>query len=227
MKQQIMHFIKKHYALYCLMGYGKKSLRKCLDPSKWGGVKIHNKGFGKVDVDNEGSDNVVVIGNDAFLNKTKIRIRGHHNKIEVGENCSIGKNCSFWMEGNYITIKIGAKTSFTQTVHFCAQEDNTSIIVGNDCLFSNTITVRTSDSHPIYSLESKERINKPKSVQIGNHVWVAPNTRIFKGAQIGDGAIIGSDSMVSSIPIPNDTLAVGHPARVVKEKVKWTREQLF
>lgn len=25
----------------------------------------------------------------------------------------------------------------------------------------------------------------------------------------------------------NDVLAVGHPARVVKEKIKWTREQLF
>lgn len=134
--------------------------------------------------------------------------------------------CSFWMEGNNITIIIGDNTTFTHTVHFCAQEDNTSIIVGNDCMFANTIIVRTSDSHPIIDIESKQRINPAKNVTIGNHVWIAPHTKIMKGAKIGDNTIIGSNTMVSK-EIPSNCLAVGAPAKIVKTGVTWTRDRLF
>lgn len=55
---------------------------------------------------------------------------------------------------------------------------------------------------------------------------VSPNAKVMKGVDIGSGTIIGSDTIVTR-PIPENVLAVGHPARVVKEKIKWTREQLF
>ena len=137
----------------------------------------------------------------------------------------MGSNCSFWMEGNNISIIVGDNTTFTHSVHFCAQEDNMSIIVGDDCMLSNTITVRTSDSHPIYN-EDGVRINGPQSVNIGNHVWIAPGTKIMKGAKIMDGAIIGSNTFVTK-EIPENSLAVGSPAKVVKTNVHWTREQIF
>lgn len=92
-----------------------------------------------------------------------------------------------------------------------------SIVVGMDCMFSNNIIVRTSDSHPIYSMVDGKRINPASNVTIGNHVWVAPNVKVMKGVDIGSGTIIGSDTIVTK-PIPEDVLAVGHPARVVKEK---------
>ena len=92
--------------------------------------------------------------------------------------------------------------------------------------FSNKIIVRTSDSHPIYDLTSGERINSPKPVIIGRHVWIAPDSKIMKGAIIGDGCIIGSNTMVSK-QIPANALAVGMPAKVVKEGVRWTREDII
>ena len=70
------------------------------------------------------------------------------------------------------------------------------------------------------------RINPPKSVVVGSHVWIAPNSKIMKGADIGDGAIIGSNTIVTK-PVPANTLVVGAPAKVVKENVMWTREKLF
>jgi acetyltransferase-like isoleucine patch superfamily enzyme len=48
----------------------------------------------------------------------------------------------------------------------------------------------------------------------------------MKGAIIHDNAIIGSNSMVNK-EIPAASLAVGVPARVVKQNVDWTRETLF
>ncbi|MCC8125916.1 MAG: hypothetical protein LIO92_00740 [Clostridiales bacterium] len=93
-------------------------------------------------------------------------------------------------------------------------------------MFSNQIVVRTSDSHAIYNIESGERVNNSKDVIVEDHVWIAPNTKIMKGACIGTGAIIGSDTTVSK-KIPSNVLAVGRPSKVVKENVEWTREKLF
>lgn len=173
-----------------------------------------------------GKNNLIQIGHNSLLGKCQIRIKGNNNILIVGENCSIGKNCSFWLEGNNIRIEIGSNSTFTHSVHFCAQEDNVSIVCGKDCMFSNTIVVRTSDSHPIFDMNTDLRINSAKSVTIGNHVWIAPGTKIMKGAIIHDGAIIGSNSMVTR-EIPGNTLAVGMPAKVVKENIYWTRNQLF
>lgn len=99
--------------------------------------------------------------------------------------------------------------------------------MGYDCMLSNHIIVRTSDSHPIFDTVTNERINKPLPIHIGNHVWIAPNSKIMKGAIIADGCIIGSDTTVSKPFKTNNTLIVGRPARAIKQNVLWTREQLF
>ena len=167
-----------------------------------------------------------MIGKASVLDHTKIRIRGNNNSLIVGSNVHVGRGCSFWMEGDNISIIIGDHTTFTHTVHFCAQENDMRIEVGEDCMFSNHIIVRTSDSHPIYDFETKQRINPSASVKIGNHVWIAPHSVIMKKSDIGDGAIIGSHTMVNK-SVPANSLAVGMPVRVVKNNIAWTREKLF
>ena len=92
-------------------------------------------------------------------------------------------------------------------------------------MFSNTIIIRTSDSHPIYNNQGI-RINPAKSIHVGDHVWIAPNSKIMKGVTIGNGSIIGSDTIVTK-DIPDNVLAVGHPAKVVKTDIRWTREAIF
>ena len=171
-----------------------------------------------------GNDNLVEIGFSTLI-EAYIRIRGNGNRLIIEDGCIIGPECSFWLEGNNNQIIIGKNTTMNSRCHFNAQEHNTSIIVGEDCMFSYTINVRTSDSHPIYNSEG-ERINPAKSVIIGRHVWIAPNSVVMKGAEIGDGSIIGSHSLVNKM-IPDNTLAVGMPAKVVKEAVSWEREDIL
>lgn len=171
-----------------------------------------------------GNDNEVLI-EDSTLIGTVIRIRGNGNRLIIEQGCVIGNQCSFWLEGNNNIIIIGKKTTMTQKCHFNAQEHDTRIIIGEDCMFSNTIVVRTSDSHPIYDIEG-QRLNPAKDVIIGNHVWVAPNSVIMKGAVISDGSVVGSHSMVNK-EVPANCLMVGMPARVVKENIHWTREDII
>lgn len=191
-----------------------------------GGCHIENKGCVKLSKDIKGHDNRVIIGEGSRMDTNTIYIRGNNNQLTIGKNCIFGKDCSFRMEGDNIAITIGDNSTFTRNVNFVAQENGTSIVVGEDCMFSNTIVLRTSDSHPIYSLETGARLNPAGSVVLGNHVWVAPNAKIMKGAEIGDGSVIGSDTIINKM-IPPHVLAVGMPARVVKDNIEWTRDKLF
>ena len=46
-------------------------------------------------------------------------------------------------------------------------------------------------------------------------VWIAANAVVLGGVTIGDGAVIGAGSVVTK-DIPDDCVAVGNPARVIR-----------
>lgn len=173
----------------------------------------------------QGNNNVVEIKGTSKISQCIVRICGNGNHLLIEEGCIIGKGCSFRLEGNNNEIIIGKKTTMTQRCHFIAQEHDTKIIVGEDCMFSNTIIVRTSDSHPIYDSEG-ERLNPAKDVIIGKHVWIAPNSVVMKGSIIGENCIIGSHTLVNK-PIKPSCLAVGIPVKVIREEVVWSRENVL
>lgn len=52
---------------------------------------------------------------------------------------------------------------------------------------------------------------------VGNDVWFGQNVTVLPGVHIGDGAIIGANSVVAS-DIPPYSIAVGNPCRVVKKR---------
>lgn len=183
--------------------------------------------YGSIIKDIRGNNNSISLEQGSHCDKIRIRIRGNNNTLSIGANCKFGKNCSIWMEGNDIKIIIGDTCTFTTLCHINAQEDGASILIGDDCMLSNNIIIRTSDSHPIYDIKTNERLNRPQPIEIGNHVWIAPNTKIMKGASIANGCIIGSDTTVSKKFIEPNCLIVGRPAKIVRSNVRWSREHLF
>lgn len=52
---------------------------------------------------------------------------------------------------------------------------------------------------------------------IGNDVWIGQNVTFLPGVNVGDGAIIGLNSIVSH-GIPPYTIAAGNPARVIRSR---------
>lgn len=64
-----------------------------------------------------------------------------------------------------------------------------------------------------------------KPITIGNHVYIGNNVIILPGVNIGNNVIIGAGAVVSK-DIPDNSVAVGVPARVIKsaddyfEKIK-------
>lgn len=189
-----------------------------------GGLKVVNHGCAKLRKDVIGADNSITIGKGSLIHKMELYVRGKDNTVEIGKSCIIGHNCSIRIEGNGCNVSIGDGTTMTRDIHICVQEDGMSITVGKDCMFSNNIIVRTSDSHPIY--KDGQRINPPAPIVIGNHVWIAPETTILKGVTIGDNCILASKSLLTK-SVAESCLVAGLPAKVVKTGVNWTRESLY
>lgn len=171
-----------------------------------------------------GNDNHVRITDSTLINCT-IQIRGNGNRLIFEEGCRIGKGCTFCLEGNNNTIVIGRNTSMNVFCHLNASEHNTKIHIGEDCMLSHHIVICTSDAHPIYNQEGV-RLNPAKDIELGQHVWIARRSVIMKGAKIGDGCVVGSHSMVNK-SFPDNCLIVGMPARIAKENINWTKEDII
>lgn len=100
--------------------------------------------------------------------------------------------------------------------------DGPTIHIGRDCMFSSEIRVMTTDHHVIRDAVTREQINPPEDVVIGEHVWIGRGVQVLKGARIGDGSVIGARALVSA-DIPAGCLAVGVPAKVVRSGIVWER----
>jgi len=83
----------------------------------------------------------------------------------------------------------------------------------------NTVT-----TFPFYTLEGWD-MNVPDQSEmpfkgdtiIGNDVWIGQNAVILPGVHIGDGAIIGANSIVGSDVDPY-TIVVGNPAKPLRKR---------
>lgn len=106
-------------------------------------------------------------------------------------------------------------------------DDYSSILIGNDCLFSREIMMRSNDGHSIFdvmtgeNLNSTENISKSRKIEIGNHVWVGMRATILYHTKIEDGCIIGAMSLVKN-RFPNNCIIAGIPAKVRRKNVSWS-----
>lgn len=125
-------------------------------------------------------------------------------------------------------IIIGDDFSINSTYQIVVCE-YTSILIGDDCMFSYDVVLYSNDSHSIFDLNTGENINstrelsKLRKIVIGDHVWLGVRSIILYNSEIGNGSIIGAMSLVKS-KIPNNCIAVGIPARVKRENIAWERE---
>lgn len=183
---------------------------------------IKKKGGVKLIVNNSGFNNKFFAGNNCLIEKLKLHIIGNDNSILIGDNVRMAKGSTLRIEGNHCTIQIMNNCTFNYAVCIQADEDNSSVIIGNDCMFSNHIMIRTSDNHPIYDAQNGHRLNNPKSVIIGDHVWIAAHATVLKGVHIESGSVVGMNSVVTH-NVPPNCIVAGIPAIVVREGIRWER----
>jgi acetyltransferase-like isoleucine patch superfamily enzyme len=169
-----------------------------------------------------GNNNTIRINKNVNIAGSTIRISGNHHTLEIGSGSRL-KETSFWFEDYENTITIGNGTT-CEGAHIAATETQGKIEIGYDCMLSFGIDIRNGDSHTILDSETGKRINPAGDVKIGNHVWIGAHVQIVKNTIIEDGSVIGIRSLVSK-NIPQNCIAAGNPAKIIKEKIKWDRDR--
>lgn len=93
------------------------------------------------------------------------------------------------------------------------------IVLEPDVIMGRNVTIR--DNNGGHYLNTPNYVNT-SPIFIGEKSWLCEQCILMPGANIGKGAIVGARAMVvDSRPIPAHCLAVGIPAKVIKENVLW------
>ena len=175
----------------------------------------------------QGRENEVVIEPGAQLYGCVIRIMGNHNRIVIGRDTYL-MYTELWISKDGNAITVGAKSMISGKKEYpshIAALEGTSVTVGEDCIMSSAVEIRTGDGHSILNREGK-RINPSSSVVIGNHVWLGSGAVLLKGIVIADHCIAGAKSVVTkSITKPYCAVG-GNPARILREELDWCKELL-
>jgi len=153
-----------------------------------------------------------------------VEFNGDGGQCHLGRGNVDGMFSALLRIGHRSRIVVGDDTTTTARC-FIGASEGASVLIGEDCMFASDVQLRCDDAHPIFDVHSGERVNPAEDVVIGNHVWLAYGTRCMGGARVGDGSIIGLDSIVTG-PIPNNCVAVGRPARMTRRDVAWERPHL-
>ena len=108
-----------------------------------------------------------------------------------------------------------------------------NLIIGKFCQIAAGVEFVMNDANhkmnavttfPFYTLEGWEmKIPDPAEMPfkgntvIGNDVWIGQNAVILPGVHVGDGAIIGANSVVGS-DVASYTIVIGNPAKVLRKR---------
>ena len=169
----------------------------------------------------DGSDNTLVVGAGSTLHGGRIRL-GTGCSVDCGRECRLASIEIHAAHGGH--VRIGDGTGFTSHCRIYLHEPG-EIVLGKACLVAGGTTLSVSDMHSIIEVETGRRLNPPRDIRLGDRVWLGEGVRVWKGASIGAGSVIGTESLVTK-PIPENVIAAGVPARVIRTGVTWRHELL-
>lgn len=131
-------------------------------------------------------------------------------RIHMGERCAIFDDAVIVGIG---VVKLGNSTSIGQNTVLVARE---RIEIGSNVMVAgNCYLLDVDHEYDAIDVPVPQQGLRVSPIKIGDDVWVGAHTIILRGVTIGEGAIIGANSVVSK-DIPPYAVAVGNPARVVK-----------
>lgn len=170
-----------------------------------------------------GSGNSIKIDRGCALSKMSIVIESDRNSIHLSEDVRFsGKIIMKISPGN--SLKIGSRTTIGGVNIICGE--STAIKIGNDCMLSWGLEIRSTDSHAIFDIESSRRLNPAENIEVGDNVWIGAHAMIVKGARIGNGCVVGMGSLVSKGDEMENCIYAGVPSRIVRRGVRWERKLL-
>jgi|GEM_PF-101594 len=130
-----------------------------------------------------------------------------------GTNVNVEKGASFHSGSN---VRIGKNSGIGINAEIGgAVEIGDNVMMGPNCVI-------ITRNHKIDRTDipmCEQHFSESRPVLIGDDVWIGQNVIILPGVKIGKGSIIGAGTVVPK-NIPEYSVAVGNPAKVVKSRLK-------
>ena len=102
---------------------------------------------------------------------------------------------------------------------------NKEIVLEEDVNVASGVRFMDSDAHPRDTTARIADLPAPvdeiKPVRIKRYAWIGHNSFIMKGVTVGEGSIVGVNSVVLN-DIPDYSVAIGNPARVIVKNINRT-----
>lgn len=139
-------------------------------------------------------------------------------KIGEGTKFCDGIFLTAWQINEAPILEIGTNCEFGSSNHITCSN---KIKIGNNCLTGKWVTI-TDNGHGQTNIDDMtqspliRRIISKGPVVIEDNVWIGDKATILPNVHIGEGAIIGANSVVS-INVPSYAIVAGNPAKVIKQ----------
>lgn len=156
--------------------------------------------------------------------KEKLRAFNQLNPLD-SENKEAYMKEVFAECGDYCCIELPFRASWGgRHVHFgtgiyvnsnVTMIDDGHIYIGNRVLIGPNVSIVTAN-HPLNPLLRRVEMQYNRDVHIGENVWIGAGAVILPGVTVGKNSVISAGAVVTR-DIPENVLAVGVPARVVRE----------
>jgi len=144
--------------------------------------------------------------------------------IDLGTGLTTGIGCrieAVTKNKENIVLQFGNNVQINDYVHITAMQ---SVKIGNNVLLASKIYISDcshgsycgdeNDSHPNLIPVDRPLFTNP--VLIEDNVWLGEFVSVLPGVKIGEGTIVGANSVVTK-SLPPYVIAVGTPAKPIKK----------
>ena len=141
-----------------------------------------------------------------WLKKQGVKINGTPNYIS---------NSVYFDGSDFSMLELGDGCTISREVMFLTHDYAMHTVLAGlrDCITDEAKEVLTS-------IDEKNKLLDQRKIIIGANTFVGARASLLPGTVVGNNCIIGSGSVVKG-NIPDDSIVIGNPARIIKKTSEW------
>ncbi len=144
-----------------------------------------------------------------------IEVKGSPSTVYLENGVALDRGVTLLSTNDQVEIQIGASCYVNRHTMFDAAE---RITVGAETMIGPFCYITDHDHTFGLNVAPSAGALQTRPTTIGSRCWIGAHVTILKGVQVGDGTVVGAGSVVTR-SLPAGVVAVGNPARVIREIV--------
>jgi acetyltransferase-like isoleucine patch superfamily enzyme len=154
---------------------------------------------------------IFIDSNSMLRDHAFLSVRGDsHTNISIGKNVFVGRHSTIKARTGTVNIE-----DFAVIGDFCRIGTTSTVKIGSHTAIAAFCYIGAGEHrfHKKSELVRRQDIENKKGVSIGKDVWLGAHVTVLDGINIGDGTIVGANSLVTK-DLPEHVVAHGIPATV-------------